>query len=411
MSWTFLVVRESSDEPYPLLCLKPLDCKQGPLRIVTQSPMPELCSCPECSEARSTAQASTMMSRSSNCGEALTSLSEASHARTSAQQAVEKAWAESEAVFSSRSSASPATLDPSSSLWKTSQLLLLEEGSELLPSLPRWGTTRDGQLWELTIGGEAIAGIGGGALQSVEPSARPTVVASDYRGSDPGGQMSSLRRDVKTQAWAWPTPTASDTHTSNLKSSQQKEGSMHSVTLPQIAERLSSPRATPQQRDYRAPDLPGSGNHDRKLREGYTIDLNSQAAAWPWATPQSRDWKNGVQPGHQGTPPLNVQAVNVSARPTPRAGSTTGASKHGEGGPDLQTVASQVHPRAPKTGKRGPRSSQPSPKLNPLFCEWLMGMPFGTTALEPLATAWISSQRKQRSKSSLGASHEKRKDT
>lgn len=35
-----------------------------------------------------------------------------------------------------------------------------------------------------------------------------------------------------------PTPTVSDTFTSNLKSSQQKEGSMHSVTLPQAVERL-----------------------------------------------------------------------------------------------------------------------------------------------------------------------------
>jgi len=30
-----------------------------------------------------------------------------------------------------------------------------------------------------------------------------------------------------------PTPTVSDTYTDNLKSTQQKEGSMHSVTLPQ----------------------------------------------------------------------------------------------------------------------------------------------------------------------------------
>lgn len=35
-----------------------------------------------------------------------------------------------------------------------------------------------------------------------------------------------------------PTPTVSDTFTSNLASSQQKDGSMHSVTLPQIVERI-----------------------------------------------------------------------------------------------------------------------------------------------------------------------------
>lgn len=37
-----------------------------------------------------------------------------------------------------------------------------------------------------------------------------------------------------------PTPTVSDIYTDNLKSSQQKEGSMHSVTLPQIVRRLDS---------------------------------------------------------------------------------------------------------------------------------------------------------------------------
>lgn len=35
-----------------------------------------------------------------------------------------------------------------------------------------------------------------------------------------------------------PTPTVSDIFTGNLKSSQQKDGSMHSVTLPQAVERL-----------------------------------------------------------------------------------------------------------------------------------------------------------------------------
>ena len=38
-----------------------------------------------------------------------------------------------------------------------------------------------------------------------------------------------------------PTPTVSDTFTDNLKSSQQKEGSMHSVTLPQVVKTLHTP--------------------------------------------------------------------------------------------------------------------------------------------------------------------------
>jgi hypothetical protein len=37
-----------------------------------------------------------------------------------------------------------------------------------------------------------------------------------------------------------PTPTVSDTFTDNLASSQQKEGSMHSVTLPQAVKMLNA---------------------------------------------------------------------------------------------------------------------------------------------------------------------------
>ena len=36
-----------------------------------------------------------------------------------------------------------------------------------------------------------------------------------------------------------PTPTVSDTFTDNLESSQQKEGSMHSVTLPRAVRMVS----------------------------------------------------------------------------------------------------------------------------------------------------------------------------
>jgi hypothetical protein len=38
----------------------------------------------------------------------------------------------------------------------------------------------------------------------------------------------------------FPTPTVSDTFTDNLASTQQKEGSMHSVTLPQAVRMVSA---------------------------------------------------------------------------------------------------------------------------------------------------------------------------
>jgi hypothetical protein len=42
-----------------------------------------------------------------------------------------------------------------------------------------------------------------------------------------------------------PTPTVSDTFTDNLKSTQQKEGSMHSVTLPQAVKGIDLKATTP----------------------------------------------------------------------------------------------------------------------------------------------------------------------
>jgi DNA (cytosine-5)-methyltransferase 1 len=43
----------------------------------------------------------------------------------------------------------------------------------------------------------------------------------------------------------WPTPTATDGFTDKLNSTQQKEGSMHSVTLPQAVQMWPTPRSNP----------------------------------------------------------------------------------------------------------------------------------------------------------------------
>ena len=51
---------------------------------------------------------------------------------------------------------------------------------------------------------------------------------------------------------------------------------------------------TPQERDHRSADLPGSGNYQRKIDAGWTIDLNSTAAMW--TTPQAHDAVGGKTP-------------------------------------------------------------------------------------------------------------------
>ena len=89
----------------------------------------------------------------------------------------------------------------------------------------------------------------------------------------------------------------------------------------------------------------------RKTEDGLvnqTVTLELQARHM-WATPTARDWKDGTNP----SPEAKTNAL--LGRQAPRA---TG-------------------PAYPKTSTR---------RLNPLFVEWLMGLPVGWTAFAPLGT-------------------------
>lgn len=140
------------------------------------------------------------------------------------------------------------------------------------------------------------------------------------------------------------------------------------VTLGMQAEKMW---ATPNARDYRSPDLPGSGNYERKKREGWTIDLNSQAAQWP--TPTARD--------HKG-------AVNPESRDR-MMGSLDEAAEWLWGSPEPSRQALQ------ETGPESPGGS--GLRLNPTFVEWLMGVPEGWTDSECSETAWSRWLRLMRS--------------
>ena len=72
----------------------------------------------------------------------------ASHARTLALREMEKAWKESEAVFSSRSLDSQIHFDQDSSSWKTCQRSLFGGEFESLMNLPQSGMTVGGQWYQ-----------------------------------------------------------------------------------------------------------------------------------------------------------------------------------------------------------------------------------------------------------------------
>jgi hypothetical protein len=103
---------------------------------------------------------------------------------------------------------------------------------------------------------------------------------------------------------------------------------------------------TPQNRDYKQPDQPHQANFQRKVAEGYTIDLNSRVAML-LRSPSASDGEGGVmeiRPGADARYKLRDEL--------PDLGKTTG-----------QTL-----------------------RLEPAFVEWMMGFPLNWTSLEAETT-------------------------
>ncbi len=185
-----------------------------------------------------------------------------------------------------------------------------------------------------------------------------------------------------------PTPTASDQYTGNLASTQQKPGSMDSVTLAQvfhIPELFPTPVAT----DWKN-GRPG---------DGYGPNL-PQAAADLMPTPTTRDYKDGSQP-HERDGKVQTDTVARAVfnsgevlLGTPRAGNYNSSSKQVDLGAPKSRIEDQVlltnwgkfEPAIRRwetiIGRPAPEPTKPDGKdnnhrLSSKFTEWMMGLPDG----------------------------------
>lgn len=152
--------------------------------------------------------------------------------------------------------------------------------------------------------------------------------------------LRSLGRDFSL----WPTPTADPNRNATVK---YKQGG---TSLPPAAEMWATATAT---------DAHGHQyTYDRGDRTRPRPTLAGQAQLW--ASPSSRDWKG---------------SCTTLVRPN-------GATR-------LDQLDRQAEyflpPETISTG--GAQSSRKRPRLNPLFTEWLMGVPLGWTSLVRLETA------------------------
>lgn len=154
------------------------------------------------------------------------------------------------------------------------------------------------------------------------------------RGGDRSDEMM-----LPGQAKHWPTPQAHDT---------QERGNTE-ADHHHYPHDLSNAASM-----WRTPDSPGAGgprNRQVSRGNGHQTTIAEQAEAW--ATPTSRDWKDGADPSE------NVDTNSLLGRQAPRS-------------------MSDGQPSSPST----PNSRR---QLNPLFVEWLMGWPMGWTSAAPSA--------------------------
>ena len=347
-------------------------------------------------------------------------------AKTSALPADKQESRESGADCSSRLSDSFASWNRSSGCFlKTSrQSSLFQQEQPFSENLPKSGSMRNGELFERPM-----------LVDRTGESGRlcwPTAVVTDSNGArneTSGRSMASQHHSGTTLNDAiikWPTPRSADSEscgnypgavdsltgaarmwqTPATDSFRSRGGDRkHEMGLDQEARMWHTPKAhenaetsgtfvsrnadrgahcfsglgaqtmhwpTPQARDVKSPDMEGSGNYERKMENGWTIDLNSAAANWP--TPNACDGSKASQISHQGA------CLTRSAE-----------------------VGFRFFLPVPPTSTHGGKSPSGSTRrLNPDFVDWLMGLPPGWTDYAPLETASYLSRVRSLLRSYLG---------
>ena len=262
--------------------------------------------------------------------------------------------------------------------------------------------------------------IGLGAAAALWPTPRAGKTTDEEEGSwrarNEDGKVATPPLGLAVKMHHIPTPTTADVYTGNMKSTQQSDGSMHSVSLPDYVEMFPTPStmdhierkgmrpsraatnrttgylseevvrwATPTARDYKdtaveegqrnwpSPRtrglLGGNGSREmvqQKVESGELTEEEAVAILGVklWAIPTGQDAKNTAGPGREKRhgPMLNLQ---VNKWPTPTGDDANNVTRASG---DFQSLSREVEG-----------------SLNPDWVEQhLMSLPEGWTRLEPV---------------------------
>ena len=209
-------------------------------------------------------------------------------------------------------------------------------------SWPKWGSMRSGEcfLQEMWVA----------PILENESSSWPTATRQDFKRRGPNSKQQGLNEGAVN----WPTPKAREP-------GRTTEGYGRG-----LAELVAGHKQTPQAKTWRTPSAsdPVGGvkdlNSDKyRNAEAPKIKLRDQSASWP----------------------------------TPNAGDSKAGQSNIEGRQQCSLPRSVIHtgPLAPAQQKSGNESlmndqtlPQPKKRLNPIFVEWLMGVPVGWSLPTPI---------------------------
>ena len=311
MAWICLVELVGSDLP-----LNP-GCEQSPIASVTDTH--KVSYCLGCDRVTLTSPPSGMMSQhcAERCSQESTSSLEDFHVRTSVLQELEKAWQESEVVFSSRSSDSSKSATPDLFSSKTSLPSEPVEGKEWLKNWPRSGMTVDGRLYlppQLEPHTSAKGGFSWPTPSATEGGPLPP--DTDYRpnqrsyNSRTGNHVQiTLRRAVQM----WPTPTASD-HLHNQSEmlenwqkraeEKKKQGINLQFALRHAVQMWPTPRAS----EYKDCGPVGSKSQIHMHKRDYLCaKAKDQSNPTGQLSPMWVEWLMGYRIGHTELDVLVIQ--------------------------------------------------------------------------------------------------------
>ena len=266
---------------------------------------------------------------------------------------------------------------PDGSGLKTSRGTLRLDSPQSLPTWKKMVIQRRGEYSARLKSARLISG--SGCLSW------PTIIAGDWKGQVPGGgrEPGMLSGIIEKEAKSWPTATVSDVHTGNLKSSQQKPGSMHSVTLPQAVEKMWP---TSSSRDYK--DTPGMSTERDGNPEGRIDQLPRKVYA---------EMSGPPAPVNDNTPGSRRESWRTPSTMECNGGQASPEEMTSKG----KTVKLRYQVEGAKIG------AQTSAKLNPRWVETLMGLPMGWTSPDAPASlianwkrftaGWLKAQTEQTS--------------